>query len=73
MASCASLSIRLEDDMSSTQRPLTEDESETEMYYSEALLWIDALEWFIRRQGFEVPTWSGVKEAGWVPSEPVNL
>jgi hypothetical protein len=35
------------------------------MHYTEALDWISALEYWIRQQGFEVPTWLDVKLAGW--------
>jgi hypothetical protein len=46
---------------------------ETEMHYGECLLWVDALEWFIREHGLEVPTWRDVKQAGWQPRQPVDL
>lgn len=41
--------------------------SEMEMHYGEAVLWIEALEWFIREQGLEVPTWQGMENMGWKP------
>ena len=39
--------------------------SEAEMFYGEALLWIEALEWFIRREGLTVPTWAEMTKMGW--------
>ena len=43
--------------------------SEAEMFYGEALLWIEALEWFIRREGLTVPSWAEMTKLGW-KSEP---
>lgn len=39
--------------------------SEIEMHYGEALDWINALEWWVRQQGLQVPTWHGMELAGW--------
>ena len=49
--------------------------SEAEMHYvemqyaeaplCEALLWIEALEWFMRGQGLTVPTWAEMVQMGW--------
>lgn len=42
-----------------------DDMSEEQMHHSEALLWISALEWWIRQRGLKVPTWRDVTQAGW--------
>jgi hypothetical protein len=39
--------------------------NDDKFHYSEALDWIDALEFWIRKQGLDVPTWSDMTRAGW--------
>lgn len=39
--------------------------NEIEMHYGEALDWINALEWWVRQQGLQVPTWHDMELAGW--------
>lgn len=46
---------------------------EMEMHYGEALLWIQALEWFIREQGFKVPTWQDMEDMGWKSSPILEI
>jgi hypothetical protein len=41
---------------------------EVAAHYAQCLQWIDALEYWIRRQGLEVPTWRDMEIAGWKPS-----
>lgn len=38
--------------------------NEVLMHYSECLEWVAALEWYIKQNGLEVPTWKSVNEAG---------
>lgn len=47
--------------------------SETEMHYSEALDWISALEWWVRQQGLEVPTWHDMELSGWPGRATIEL
>lgn len=60
--------------MEGTVKPPTpEGVGEMMMHYSEALDWINALEWWVRKQGLEVPTWGEMYVAGWRKADAVNL
>jgi hypothetical protein len=48
-------------------------DGEMEMHHGEAVLWIDALEWFIRQHGLTVPTWQDMERSGWKPTPPIDL
>lgn len=48
-----------------TQSPVSNSGiGELRMHYDECLLWVQALEWFIRENGLKVPTWAGMTELG---------
>ena len=55
-------------------KPTTpEGVGELMMHHSEAVDWINALEWWIRQQGLEVPTWGEMYVAGWRSQKPADL
>jgi hypothetical protein len=43
------------------------------MHYGECLLWVEALEWFIEKNGLEVPTWADMTEMGWKSTPSTSL
>jgi hypothetical protein len=43
------------------------------MHYGECLLWVEALEWFIEKNGLEVPTWADMTEMGWKSQPPASV
>lgn len=49
--------------------------SEIEMHYGECLLWVEALHWFIEKNGLEIPTWRGMEQLGWksTPKPTLNI
>ena len=45
--------------------PAGDQMNDIRMRYGECLLWVEALEWFIREHGLQVPTWQDIERTGW--------